>query len=164
LIVEIDCSGFSFNSASHDVQVTTEFVAPLSGLRYPSKPGYYYLYIQTYDSSNSLISQYSDFIYIAGPPLESIKVTSLSKTANRYNIFSFELITKTALNAYNNANAGRIFIEFPTVDPLGTAFASDLGYTSTGDFVGCNFISGITAISGRLQCQLIKSEIVNGPA
>lgn len=50
------------------------------------------------------------------------------------------------------------------MDPLGSAFASDLGYTSTGDFVGCNFISGLTAISGRLQCQLIKSEIINAPA
>ncbi len=33
LIVQIDCSGFAFNSAMvHDVEVTTEFVAPLSGL------------------------------------------------------------------------------------------------------------------------------------
>lgn len=155
LKIDINVAGMSLNTGTtYQFSITTEFVAPTNGIVYPTNPGYYYILVETYNSGNSLISKYSDYIYVPGDPVSNIKVTSLSSTINQYNIFTWDITAKVAINAYNAATPGRIYLEFPTSDPVGTAFAADLGgYSATGDYVGCWF-SGLTAIS-TLRCQLI---------
>lgn len=112
LSVDINVSGISLNTGTdYKVEISTEFVAPLNGLKYPTNPGYYYIILKELNAGGVEISKYSDYIYIQGKPAANFKVTSLSRTINQFNIFTVDVTTVTALNAFNHATSpGRIYL------------------------------------------------------
>ena len=121
------------SSSTATVMITTEASNNIDGITYPSSGGYYTIDIDLYNNNNPLNifdELYTDFYFMKPIKLAYLEVFSISKSQNQLNIFQFLFRPTANLHAYSATTAGRIQLEFPTIDSSGaSAFPANLGYS-----------------------------------
>ncbi|KAL4505390.1 hypothetical protein ABPG72_002452, partial [Tetrahymena utriculariae] len=165
LCIILDTSGISISNASaSQISVSTQYVAPQNGLKFPSQGGWYEYDIEVLNASKNPIEKYSQFIFITPKLMNYLKTESAISQQGAQNIISFYFSNTDTIPQYSNG--GLIQLQFPTVSADGSTniFDSSLGITSgvTGTPVGCWFSASIPG--NNLSCSLIKSQTTGRPA
>ncbi|KAL4456526.1 hypothetical protein ABPG74_000633 [Tetrahymena malaccensis] len=165
LCIILDTSGISISNASaSQISVSTQYVAPQNGLKFPSQGGWYEYDVEVLNAAKNPIEKYSQFIFITPKLMNYLKTESAISQSGAYNIISFYFSNTDPIPQYSNG--GLIQLQFPTVSADGSTniFDSSLGIASgvTGTPVGCWFSASIPG--SNLSCSLIKSQTTGRPA
>lgn len=78
------------NNLLNSFVVSTEFVSPTNGVKFPSKGDFFFIKLDVLDENDNILEEYSDFLFINPPDFGSFNLFSEMKTKGADNIFTIE--------------------------------------------------------------------------